>query len=1408
MENNDTRYKTLMANLQNIDNGDSSLYTPMDSEKFFDVVKQFGESTYEKIYNNFDFSVVLTDENHKQMTQKVSEAKNKHEIIAIYKEYDKRIDDNAIFKMLSTNFEKAQKALVSQLNAELQKSILKWKKIINAAQNTNIETNIWPLHIGFFFISIKTEKKSIFAPLFFKEVTVEVRNSLVYLHSNSEVRVNSKLITYLSQDGFIINADNYDFSNKSIKQVYEFFKQEWSPIYNIPETLKTPIPDLTQNKILNTSIEFHPGMVLGFYSVSSGFLWNVMKKIIDNDEFDSILQPSIIKTKYHDNVIKKIFEDQIKLFKVQKTNYSQDLATISSLIQDTVVWGPPGTGKSQTITNLIINIIARGKTALVVSQKKAALDVLKNRLKSLSIFCLFVLNDKNLHSDYFYKPLQKFIYELEHFKNSRNNEPMRIFTEQDKNYVDIVKELKNWPNLNNLLPFYAALKGRDLKEEDYNALKTLDHNLKFEFNQPIWDKKEIRKHLYTINNNKKPTIFSTYSKPMKFAADQLSSHSNLFNIDIDEAVKYVDEVEYEDYLSFDSKFKQLIKAKTIDINDDQVLKEMIMAIIVEKVKNFNEKQIKQYTAFASNIRNGIMRPYKFIHNNIEMIKMLFPIIVTTPEIDLSMWDKGEFDYAIVDESSQIFVEKAIPILYLAKRKVLAGDSQQMQPTRWFSVSYSYDEDDDFSAMKSILEYANSRGVYSVLLDKNYRSKQAALMTFSSKHFYESKLDVIDDYELSIKNEKAIEVVQVEGTWDNSMNEAEGLAVIKIVKEKLPVYNKIIVLVFNSKQQDYLLNFIFDGSNIDLEEAIGSGRLVLKNIENIQGDEADLVIMSVVYDKNTTLSQTYVARQGGKNALNVAVSRAREKIIVVKSIYAADVEISERSTSDMILFKEWLKFLDLSLIEQKNYLDDKNKNKAEINLTKTISLSTDLELNKEIGEAIGSLLLNKKDFEVITNYSVGTKNIDIALVNKLTNKIVSAFIIDNFDYENNYEEYLVFEDGVKFIKSKTYPIKVVSRLTWPIQKANILKEINDKLIQQEKHNEELRVNLQPKEEAVIENNIVAENSEIVVLEEKEITEEIIPSKELLKEEAKTENIIENKQEVQEIISNSTVEISENNNENTEDFELFEEDEKVEEVKELALKKSQEIDSLKFNQSDLNNLDEVEEESDFLRQNQQDEEKTISDYIDQKEEEDIIQPISPESDVIDTFDEDEHDPSNSQEEQDLKAEDQKNIDLIHTFEGKKYVEMEDEDDEVLEDNSIEITYDNFETIELTREDLVSNDLEEKEVKDLSLETISSSQPVNEDIDFVEDQKEDENNKEDRITFSMTQELPNYDKNNLEEVNSQTNEIDFFSDFNQESKEENVLTNEDLAEVKAEDLIKQYNLNLEEEEETTEFDLDELK
>ncbi|SYV90270.1 Uncharacterised protein, partial [Metamycoplasma alkalescens] len=129
------------------------------------------------------------------------------------------------------------------------------------------------MHIGFLYISIKTEKKTIYAPLFFKEIVIEVKNSLVHLHSNSDVRLNSKLVTFLNQEGFSLNIDSFDLNNLSIEEIYEYLKKFWAPMFKMPESLKSGVENLDADHINNTSIKLHPGLVLGFYNVSSGYLW-------------------------------------------------------------------------------------------------------------------------------------------------------------------------------------------------------------------------------------------------------------------------------------------------------------------------------------------------------------------------------------------------------------------------------------------------------------------------------------------------------------------------------------------------------------------------------------------------------------------------------------------------------------------------------------------------------------------------------------------------------------------------------------------------------------------------------------------------------------------------------------------------------------------------------------------------------------------------------------------------------------------------------------------------------------------------------------------------------------------------------------------------------------------------------
>ncbi|SYV90271.1 Uncharacterised protein, partial [Metamycoplasma alkalescens] len=125
MNASNPKYQTLMANLLNIDTLDSSLFSSIDNEKYFDVLKSFGEETFDKIYKNFHFDCILTEVLNKDIAKKVHEAKNKTEVIAIFKSYNKIIDES-VFKLLSSNFEKAKNIIVAKQETEFQKSIVKW----------------------------------------------------------------------------------------------------------------------------------------------------------------------------------------------------------------------------------------------------------------------------------------------------------------------------------------------------------------------------------------------------------------------------------------------------------------------------------------------------------------------------------------------------------------------------------------------------------------------------------------------------------------------------------------------------------------------------------------------------------------------------------------------------------------------------------------------------------------------------------------------------------------------------------------------------------------------------------------------------------------------------------------------------------------------------------------------------------------------------------------------------------------------------------------------------------------------------------------------------------------------------------------------------------------------------------
>jgi hypothetical protein len=322
-----------------------------------------------------------------------------------------------------------------------------------------------------------------------------------------------------------------------------------------------------------------------------------------------------------------------------------------------------------------------------------------------------------------------------------------------------------------------------------------------------------------------------------------------------------------------------------------------------KVNNLYNKRSSKYYK-----RNTLREIIRF---DFELFSNFFPVVLTTPDACSTAFEGMDetFDIVLFDEASQLKVEDTLPALMKGKQKIVAGDEHQMPPSTYFGkmIEGEIDEDDipeEVSKQKitlenvllsteSLLEFASSLNFVQKHLNFHYRSQHPLLIEFSNRAFYKGRLCAMPakfDY-------NPIELLQVDGVYRNNVNDDEADAVIGILEhnvegDELGNYPTVGIATFNVKQRDYILERIRDYANgnkafasklIGLEE---SG-LFVKNLENIQGDERDIIIMSTTYGK--TLQGKFFNRFGpinlskGYKLLNVIVTRAKFKMYVCTSI---------------------------------------------------------------------------------------------------------------------------------------------------------------------------------------------------------------------------------------------------------------------------------------------------------------------------------------------------------------------------------------------------------------------------------------------------------------------------------------------------------------------------------------------
>ncbi|MGI6595508.1 MAG: DUF3320 domain-containing protein [Candidatus Ratteibacteria bacterium] len=288
-----------------------------------------------------------------------------------------------------------------------------------------------------------------------------------------------------------------------------------------------------------------------------------------------------------------------------------------------------------------------------------------------------------------------------------------------------------------------------------------------------------------------------------------------------------------------------------------------------------------------------------------------------------------FDLVVFDEASQVPPEDSIGAIMRGKQIVIAGDTKQLPPTTFFQSTVLTSEDfdeEDFDEyivddLSSILEECASSGFPSTMLKWHYRSRHESLIAFSNKNYYDYGLNTFPNAEeesktMGVKFNYLPNLTYQKG----GVNEKEARIVAKRVFTQLTEYPDLSLGVgtFSIKQKYAIEDAIEELRKQDTSlEAFFSTdspeHFFVKNLESIQGDERDVIFISVGYGKNAygKLSMNFgpINKLGGERRLNVLVTRARLRLEIFSSIKGSEFDLSKTNSEGAHLLKQYLDYAE-------------------------------------------------------------------------------------------------------------------------------------------------------------------------------------------------------------------------------------------------------------------------------------------------------------------------------------------------------------------------------------------------------------------------------------------------------------------------------------------------------------------
>ncbi|WP_324760580.1 AAA domain-containing protein [Sphingobacterium thalpophilum] len=444
---------------------------------------------------------------------------------------------------------------------------------------------------------------------------------------------------------------------------------------------------------------------------------------------------------------------------------------------------------------------------------------------------------------------------------------------------------------------------------------------------------------------------------------------------------------------------------------------------------------------AKGMRRNSLRT--IINREFQLFTDFFPVLLVNPSVCSSILplQEGIFDLVIFDEASQLRLEDTYAALIRGKAKIVSGDKHQMPPSSYFEGSGALldpiddeteDLEDEFSDRtalqaaqlsladsESLLAYAVDKGFVESYLKVHYRSKHPYLIDFSNHAFYGNRLMPVPAKEDYIP----IEYLQIDGLYEGQVNKQEALKVVELLQQIMKEANDPIpsvgVATFNIYQRNLILETLSEVRQndpvFDSLMAQAGDSFFVKNLENIQGDERDIIILSTTFGRKAdgSFSQNFgpIIQGKGHRMLNVIITRARSKVYVCTSFPQEYVgqypqlihQKGNKGRGIMYAYLAYAKAVSegneelrtgiLQLLSQ--YCTDKLYEPAEF------SLGSESPFEDEVFERLAQHIDADR---LEQQHSIGGFRIDIVVKPRTSGKPLIAIECDGSKYHNSPEAY--------------------------------------------------------------------------------------------------------------------------------------------------------------------------------------------------------------------------------------------------------------------------------------------------------------------------------------------------------------------------------------------------------------------